>query len=142
MTRSLGRIRRGLILAAVAVLGSSAAAAPPAPVQTPSGSGQPIATLAAKRGAVTVIRLGRSEPATLSMPLELDDIVWHLSELAEVRLTVSPELRAALRKHDRALSLNMRSRLSEVVQMLSTWFEIVAFDEDKACFVLKKSKKK
>ena len=82
MTRSPGVGWRWLIvLITVAGLGSHAAvdaATPPAtaavPVVQPSG-GQTIATLEARRGGVTIIRLGRTETATRGMGLQMDDIV-------------------------------------------------------------------
>ena len=85
---------RGLLaLAAIVMLCvplvADAAARPltPAPMVTllaATGS-QPIATLEASRGRVSVIRLGRSEAPTAAMPLELDDIIVTRDGRATVR---------------------------------------------------------
>jgi tetratricopeptide (TPR) repeat protein len=88
------RIRwtQGLIVAAVVGLGSvdaAGAATPTMPLEpalAQAGAAAPsIATLETKRGQVTVIRLGRSEPATRAMDLQLDDIVVTRRGRATVR---------------------------------------------------------
>ncbi len=86
---------RLLALSGVVSLGAPtlASAAPsatsePTAVQTPAGpaaASPTIATLEATRGRVTVIRLGRPQPATLSMALQMDDIVVTRRGRATVR---------------------------------------------------------
>jgi tetratricopeptide (TPR) repeat protein len=76
----------GLGFPAVANAAPEASPPEPPPLQTgTAGGGEVIATLKARRGHVSVIRLGRSEPATRAMPLQLDDIIVTKRGRATVR---------------------------------------------------------
>jgi Tfp pilus assembly protein PilF len=73
-------------LAAPALVGAAPSPrSEPTAVQPPAATGSPIATIEATRGRVTVIRLGRSQPATFAMPLQMDDIVVTRRGRATVR---------------------------------------------------------
>jgi tetratricopeptide (TPR) repeat protein len=94
---------------------------------------QPFATLEAARGRVTIIRLGRAELPTPSMPLELDDIIVTKEGRATVRfstdgtvLRIGPDSRVQINETATERSVN--------VFLGRLWAHVVRFKEQTTRF--------